>query len=131
MESEEPFSRLQIGYSHAALHIHVQQPSGQRLMRFRWYTSLASHARPFPDFRDAHAPIRLPAHGDPVQPSSRVQPGSESVAAPLVRADARNVEVLTDSQPVNALGNLGVLSRLLDSWTEKGVSQRDAVSIAA
>ena len=45
-----------------------------------------SHARPFPDFRDAHAPVRLPTHRDPVQPRSRVQAGAESVAAPLVRA---------------------------------------------
>jgi hypothetical protein len=39
--------------------------------------------------------------------------------------------VLTDAKPVNTLGNLGVLARLLDSRTEIGVSQRDAVSIAA
>ncbi len=29
---------------------------------------LCSHARPFPDLRDAHAPVRQPAHRDPVQP---------------------------------------------------------------
>jgi len=42
-----------------------------------------------------------------------------------------NIEVLTDFQLVNTLGNLSVLARLLDSWTEIGVSQRDAVFIAA
>ena len=90
-----------------------------------------SHAGPFPDFRDAHAAVRLPAHRDPVQPCSRIQAGAESVAAPLVRADARNIEVLTDFQPVNTLGNLGVLARLLDSGTEIGVSQCNAVFVAA
>jgi hypothetical protein len=39
--------------------------------------------------------------------------------------------VFTDFQPVNTLGNLGVLARLLNSLTEIRVSQRDAVSIAA
>ncbi|MGB8782131.1 MAG: hypothetical protein WCD02_03365 [Terriglobales bacterium] len=90
-----------------------------------------SNARPFPDFRHAHTPVRLPTHRDPVQPRSRVQAGAESVAAPLICADARNIEVLTDLQPVDAVGNLAVLARLLDSRTEIGVSQRDAVSIAA
>jgi hypothetical protein len=42
-----------------------------------------------------------------------------------------NVEVLTDFQPVNAVGDLAVLARLLHSWTEIGVPQRDAVSIPA
>jgi len=89
------------------------------------------HARPFPDFRDAYAPVRLPAHRDLVQPRSRVQTATKSVAAPLVGADARNIEVLTDFQPVNAVGDLAVLARLLDARTEEGVSQRDAVFIAA
>jgi len=39
--------------------------------------------------------------------------------------------VLTDFEPANTLGNLGVLARLLNSWTEIGVSQRDAAFIAA
>jgi hypothetical protein len=39
--------------------------------------------------------------------------------------------VLTDSQPVNTVGNLAVRARLLNSWTEIGVSERDAVFIAA
>ena len=92
---------------------------------------LDSQAGPLPDFRDAHAPVRLPAYRDFVQPRSRVQAGAKSVAAPLVCADARNVEVLTDFQPVNTLGDLAVLARLLDSRTEIGVSQRDAVFVAA
>jgi hypothetical protein len=53
---------------------------------------LSSHARPLPDLRDAHTPVRLPAHRDPVQPRSRVQAGAESVAAPLVGADAPNIK---------------------------------------
>ena len=76
---------------------------------------------PFADFRHAHAPIRQPTHRDLVQPRSRVQAVAKSVAAPLVRADARNVEALTDLQPVNTLGNLGVPARLLNSRTEIGV----------
>ena len=55
----------------------------------------------------------------------------ESVAAPLVYADARNVEVLTDLQPVNAVRDLPVLARLLDAWTDVGVPQCDAVFVAA
>ncbi len=39
--------------------------------------------------------------------------------------------MLTDLQPVNTLGNLAVLAWLLDSRTEIGVSERDAVSVAA
>jgi hypothetical protein len=39
--------------------------------------------------------------------------------------------VLTDFQPVNMLGNLWVLARLLNSLTEIGVSERDAVFVAA
>ena len=39
--------------------------------------------------------------------------------------------MLTDSQPVNTVGNLAVRARLLNSWTEIGVSERDAVFIAA
>ena len=93
--------------------------------------ALRSHARPFADFRDAHTPVRLPAHRDLVQPHSRIQAGAKSVAAPLVRTHARNIEVLTDAQPVNTLGNLGVLARLLNSRTEICVSQRDAMFVAA
>ncbi|MGB6625477.1 MAG: hypothetical protein WBE43_11900 [Candidatus Acidiferrales bacterium] len=92
---------------------------------------LDSNARPFPDLRDAHAPVWLPAHRHPVQPRSSIQAGAESVAAPLVYADARNVEVLTDPQPVNAGRDLAVLARLLDAWTEVRVSQRDAALVAA
>ena len=87
--------------------------------------------RPHTNFRDPHASIQLPAYRDLVQPRSGVQPRSESVAAPLVPPDAANVEVLTDFQPVNPVGNLAVLARLLDAWTEIGVLQRDAVSVAA
>jgi hypothetical protein len=39
--------------------------------------------------------------------------------------------VLTDLQPVNTIGKLRVLAGLLNSWTEVGVFQRDAVPIAA
>jgi hypothetical protein len=39
--------------------------------------------------------------------------------------------VLTDFQPANTLGNLGVLARLLNSRTKIGVSQRDAALVAA
>jgi len=94
-------------------------------------TPSGSHARPLPDFRDAHDPVRLPTHRDPVQPRSRVQARTKSVAAPLVRAYPSDIEVLTDLQPVGAVGNLAVLARLLDASTEIGVSQRDAVSVAA
>ena len=92
---------------------------------------LDAHATPLPDFRDAHAPVRLPTDRDLVQPRSRVQAGAKSIAAPLVRANPRNMEVLTDPQPVNAVGNLAVLAWLLNSWTEIGVLERDEVSIAA
>jgi len=57
--------------------------------------------------------------------------GAESVTAPLVYADARNVEVLTDLQPVNAGCDLALLARLLDAWTDVGVPQCDAVFVAA
>jgi hypothetical protein len=67
----------------------------------------------------------------PVQPRSSIQAGAESVAAPLVYADARNVEVLTDLQPLNAGRDLAVLARLLDAWTDVGVPQCDAVFVAA
>jgi hypothetical protein len=39
--------------------------------------------------------------------------------------------MLTDLQPANTLGNLGVLARLLNSRTKIGVSQRDAVFVTA
>ncbi len=39
--------------------------------------------------------------------------------------------MLTDLKPVDTVGNLAVLARLLDSWTEVGVSQRDAALVAA
>jgi hypothetical protein len=39
--------------------------------------------------------------------------------------------VLTDLQPVDAVGDLAVLARLLDAWTEAGVPQRDAAFVAA
>jgi hypothetical protein len=38
--------------------------------------------------------------------------------------------MLTDLQPVNTLGNLRVLARLLNSRTQIGVPQRDAVFVA-
>jgi hypothetical protein len=63
--------------------------------------------------------------------SSGVQARTKSVAAPLVRAYRSDIEVLTDLQPLGAVGNLAVLALLLDAWTEIGVSQRDAVSVAA
>jgi hypothetical protein len=66
---------------------------------------LDSHAAPFPDFRDPHAAIRLTAHRHPVLHRSRSQAAAESVAAPLVRADALDIDVLTNSQPVNAVGD--------------------------
>jgi len=93
--------------------------------------SLNPQARPLPDFRDAHAAVRLPAHRDLVQPRSRVQAGAESVAAALVCADAPNIEMLTDFHPVDSVGNLAVLARLLDAWTEICVPQRDAPLVAA
>ena len=48
-----------------------------------------------------------------------------------VRADARNVEVLTDLQPVDTGRDLAVPARLLDAWTDVGVPQCDAVFVAA
>jgi len=39
--------------------------------------------------------------------------------------------VLTYFQPVNTLGNLWVLARLLNSLAEVGVSECDAVFVAA
>ncbi|HWY53618.1 MAG TPA: hypothetical protein VNZ03_04100 [Terriglobales bacterium] len=42
-----------------------------------------------------------------------------------------NVEVLTDLQPIDAVGDLSVLARLLDARTEEGVFQRDAALVAA
>ena len=39
--------------------------------------------------------------------------------------------MLTDLQPVNTLGNLRLLARLLNSRTEIGVSQRGAAAVAA
>ena len=43
----------------------------------------------------------------------------------------RTIEVLTDFQPVDAVGDLAVLARLLDARTEVGVLQRDAAFVAA
>ncbi len=90
-----------------------------------------SHARPLPDLRDAHAPVRLPAHRDPVEPRSRVQARTKSVAAPLIGSDAPNIKVLTYFEPVNAIRNLAVRTRLLDAWTEIRMLQSDAALIAA
>jgi hypothetical protein len=92
---------------------------------------LNSRRRPHPDLRDAHAPVRLPAHRHSVQPCSGVQAGAESVAAPLVYADTRNLEVLPDFQPADACHDLPVLARLLNAWTDVGVPQCDAVFVAA
>ncbi len=86
---------------------------------------------PQADSRDAHASVRQPAHRDLVEPSSRVQTGAESVAAPLIRSDAPKIKVLTHFQSVNAIRNLAVRARLLDSRTEVRVSQRDAALVAA
>ncbi len=86
---------------------------------------------PQADSRDAHASVRQPAHRDLVEPRSGVQAGTKSVAAPLVRPDALDVEVVTDLEPVNAVGDLAVLARLLDSRTEVSVSQRDTALVAA
>ena len=68
--------------------------------------------------RDAHTPLRLPTYRDLVEPHSRIQAGAKSVAAPLVCSNALNIEMLTEFQPVNTLGNLGVLALLLNSRTE-------------
>ena len=40
-------------------------------------------------------------------------------------------QVLTYFEPVNAIRNLAVCARLLDSWSEVRVSQRDAAVVAA
>jgi len=92
---------------------------------------LDSHAAPHPDFRDAHTAVRQPAYRDLVQPCSGVQAGAKSVSAALVCAHARNIEVLTDLQPMNALGDLAVLARRFDPWTKVAMSQGDAVLVAA
>ena len=60
----------------------------------------------------------------------RVQATAKSAAAPLVCTNAGNIEVLTAFQPVNTVGNLAVLARLLNSWPAKGVLQREAVFVA-
>ena len=39
--------------------------------------------------------------------------------------------MLTDLQPMNALGDLAVLARRLDPWTKVAMSQGDAVLVAA
>ena len=75
--------------------------------------------------RDVHASVRLPAHRHPVQPRSRNGIGCGS--ARLSRC--RNVEVLTDLQPVNAGCDLAVLARLLDAATEVRVPQCDATRV--
>ena len=75
--------------------------------------------------------MRQPTHRHPVQPRSRVQAGSESVAATLVRADAPNIEMLTDFQSVDAVRELSVRARLLDAGTDVGMPQRDAALVAA
>jgi len=89
-----------------------------------------SQARPLPDLRDADAPVRQPAHRDLVEPSSRIQTGSESVAAPLIGSDAPNIKVLTYSEPVNSVGDLAIFARLLDSRAKVCVLQSDAVLVA-
>jgi hypothetical protein len=42
-----------------------------------------------------------------------------------------NIEVLTDLEPVNAVGDLAIRPRLLDSRTKIGVPQRNAMLVAA
>jgi hypothetical protein len=51
--------------------------------------------------------------------------------APLVRADAANIKMLTDLHPMNTIRDLAVRARLLDAWTEVRMSQRDAPLVAA
>ena len=94
-------------------------------------SSASQYTRPFPDLRDPNASVRQPAHRNLVQPRSRVQAGAESVAAPLVGYDAANVEVLTNLQPMNAIRDLAVPPRLLDTRTKISVSQSDAALVAA
>lgn len=86
---------------------------------------------PLSNLRDTHIAIRLAAHRNFIHSQCRIQPGAESIAAPLVRADTPNVEVLTDFEPVYAVGNLAVRSRVLDARTEISVLQRNTVPIAA
>lgn len=81
--------------------------------------------------RDAHASVGQPAHRDLVEPSSRIQTGSESVSAPLVRSDAGNIKMPPDPQPVNSVGDLAIRARLLDPWTEIRMLQSDAMLVAA
>jgi hypothetical protein len=59
------------------------------------------------------------------------QARAESVSTPFVRAYAANIKVLTDFQFMNTVGNLAVLTGLLDPQTEIGVLQRNAIPIAA
>jgi hypothetical protein len=94
-------------------------------------SSASQYARPFPDLRDSHAPVRQSSHRDLVQPRCRIQARTKSVAAPLVRAHATNIKVLTCFEPVNAIRNLAVCARLLDASTEVSVLQSDAVFVAA
>jgi hypothetical protein len=49
----------------------------------------------------------------------------------LLTAITTDRVMLTDFQPVNTLGNLGVLAWLLNSRTKIRVSERDAVLVAA
>jgi hypothetical protein len=88
-------------------------------------------SRPLANLHDADASVRQPTHRDPVQPRCCVQARTKSVAAPLVSAHAPNIEVLTDFEPVNTVGDLAVFARLLDAKSEVSVLQSDAVSIAA
>jgi len=87
--------------------------------------------RSFPDLRDAHTPVRLSAYRDLVPPQRRIQARTKSVTAPLVCTNGRNVEVPADFEPVNTLRELAVRARLLDSWAEVRMLQRDAVFVAA
>src|ERR1700687_5508120 len=92
-----------------------------------WGVSL--HSRPFPDLGDAHTAVRQPAHRHSVQSRSHVQARPESVAALLVYADALDLEVLTDLQPVDSVGDLTVLTRLLDARSEVCVLHSDAAPV--
>jgi hypothetical protein len=99
--------------------------------RYSPVRALTSQAKPLPNLRHAHAPVRLPAQRDSIQPRSRLQAGAEAVAAPLVSSYATKVEMLTHPKPVNAIRDLSIRARLLDAGTKVSVRQSDAVPVAA
>jgi len=111
----------------------MARPCSHDATGLTWLSSGSSRSEgiPFTCFGDPHTAVGLTAHRDPIQPRSRVQARSESVTAPLVRANAPNIEVLTDFHSVDALGELAIRAGLFDSRTEVCVLKSDAVSIAA